>query len=78
MQKGTKRHLSLGESVARLVSLGARIGLKARTCALFNRSFFIRFHTKIIFCGSDRSGYKENTRPTIRENRGVYFESQNN
>lgn len=29
MQKGTKRHLSLGESVARLVSLGARIGLKA-------------------------------------------------
>ena len=29
-----------------------------------------------IFCGSDRSGDKENTRPTIRENRGVYFESQ--
>ena len=49
-------------------NLGARIGLKARTCALFNRSFFIRFHT---FCGSDRSGDKENTRPTIRENRGV-------
>lgn len=29
MQKGTKRHISLGESVARLVSLGARNGLKA-------------------------------------------------
>lgn len=39
------------------------------------RAPFIRFHT-FIFCGSDRSGDKENTRPTIRENRGVYFESQ--
>lgn len=28
---------------------------------------------KFKFCGSDRSGDKENTRPTIRENRGVLF-----
>lgn len=38
MQKGTKRHLSLGESVARLVSLGGgEMELSASdTTAIFN------------------------------------------
>lgn len=50
MQKGTKRHLSLGESVARLVSLGARNGLKVRNVRPFLLiHFYIRFHTYLCF-----------------------------
>ena len=49
MQKGTKRHLSLGESVARLVSLGARNGLKARNVRPFLLiHFYIRMDIKDI------------------------------
>lgn len=52
---------------------GSMNGIKSLgTCSLFRR--YIIFSIHLHFCGSDRS--LAIRLPTIRENRGVYFESQ--
>ncbi len=55
---------------------GSMNGIKSLgTCSLFRR--YIIFSIHLHFSGSDRSTYKYlKFSPTIRENRGVYFESQ--
>lgn len=51
---------------------GSMNGIKSLgTCSLFRR--YIIFSIHLHFCGSDRLQLDS---PTIRENRGVYFESQ--